>query len=141
LAPFVAINFASYDTLKVIAKQHNVCQGPWSSLLLGAGAGIIAQTACYPLDTIRRRMQLKGKNYRNTLDAMQTIARTEGVKALYKGMSANTLKVVPNNAIRFMVFEHLKASPFFQSLFVSVHIDYNDLPSAATVKKVAAERA
>lgn len=61
LAPFVAINFASYDTLKALAKQHDVLQGPWSSLLLGAGAGIIAQTACYPLDTIRRRMQLQGR--------------------------------------------------------------------------------
>lgn len=67
---------------------------------------------------------------------MRTIARTEGVKALYKGMSANTLKVVPNNAIRFMVFEHLKASPFFQSLFVSFHVDPNDLPHAAPAKNV-----
>jgi len=108
LAPFVAINFASYDTLKALAKKHDVCQGTFSSLLLGATAGIIAQTACYPLDTVRRRMQLKGRNYTSTVNALSTIARTEGVKALYKGMSANTLKVVPNNAIRFMVFEHLK---------------------------------
>jgi solute carrier family 25 phosphate transporter 23/24/25/41 len=140
LAPFVAINFASYDTLKALAKKHNVCQGPGSGLLLGAGAGIIAQTACYPLDTIRRRMQLKGRNYTSTADAMRTIVRTEGAKALYKGMSANTLKVVPNNAIRFMVFENLKASPFFQSLFVEFKVDANDLPRAVTAQGKRAVR-
>mmetsp|Transcript_73405 Transcript_73405/g.153213 ORF Transcript_73405/g.153213 Transcript_73405/m.153213 type:complete len:303 (-) Transcript_73405:130-1038(-) len=117
LGPFVAVNFASYDTIKAYAFTHGVQQGPVSSLLMGAGAGIIAQTACYPLDTIRRRMQLKGQNYNNTLHAMKTIISKEGALGLYKGMSANTLKVIPNNAIRFMVFEHLKGSAWFKSLF------------------------
>jgi len=121
LAPFVAINFASYDTLKAFVNKTGAPQNTITSLSLGAGAGIIAQTACYPLDTIRRRMQLKGQNYNNTLDAMKTIIAKEGAAGLYKGMSANTLKVIPNNAIRFMVFEHLKQSPFFRSLFVSFH--------------------
>ena len=82
---------------------------------MGATAGIIAQTACYPLDTIRRRMQVKGKNYNSTAHAISTIVRTEGARSLYRGMSANTLKVMPNNAIRFMVFDYLKQSAFFQA--------------------------
>ena len=44
------------------------------------------QTACYPLDTIRRRMQLKGKNYKSTLDAIRTIILTEGSSGLYRGI-------------------------------------------------------
>jgi len=117
LGPFVAVNFASYDTIKAWAHSQGIKQTPVSSLFMGAGAGIIAQTACYPLDTIRRRMQLKGTNYKNTLDAIKVITQKEGATGLYKGMSANTLKVIPNNAIRFMVFEYLKQSQSFKALF------------------------
>jgi solute carrier family 25 (mitochondrial phosphate transporter), member 23/24/25/41 len=61
LAPFVAINFATYDTLKSAFAAADKPPNAMRSLLLGAAAGIVAQTACYPLDTIRRRMQMKGR--------------------------------------------------------------------------------
>jgi hypothetical protein len=31
-----------------------------ANLLMGGAAGTIAATVCYPLDTIRRRMQVRG---------------------------------------------------------------------------------
>ena len=34
-------------------------QNPIANLLVGGTAGIIAASACYPLDTIRRRMQVR----------------------------------------------------------------------------------
>jgi len=79
-----------------------------TTLCLGATAGIFAQTCCYPLDTVRRRMQLKGVIYRNTLDAFRQILKKEGITGFYKGMVPNAVKVVPNNAIRFVVFDTLK---------------------------------
>jgi len=63
---------------------------------------------CYPLDTVRRRMQLKGTVYTSTSNALQTIVREEGFRALYLGMAPNALKIVPNNAIRFGVYSKLK---------------------------------
>lgn len=39
-------------------KQH-----PGANLVMGGAAGTIAATVCYPLDTIRRRMQMKGTMY------------------------------------------------------------------------------
>ena len=121
LAPFVAINFAAYDTLKARFFPDGMPQGPVYSLGMGATAGIIAQTACYPLDTVRRRMQLKGQNYKSTADAIKTIIQSEGALGMYRGISANTLKVIPNNAIRWMVFEHIKSSPYFRRLFIRLN--------------------
>lgn len=118
LSPFIAINFATMDTLKKLyfgaddsklSKKELKSRNPFSILFLGACSGIIAQTFCYPLDTVRRRMQLAGKNYASTANAFTTIVSQEGFRGFYKGMSANALKVVPNNAIRFAAFDVLKS--------------------------------
>ena len=53
-------------------------------------------------------MQVAGRNYTSTANAFTTILRTEGLGGFYKGMTANALKVVPNNAIRFAAFDTLK---------------------------------
>jgi len=116
LSPFIAINFAAFDTLKtwyygesIVSQNELKKRSPVVILGLGACAGIIAQTACYPLDTVRRRMQLAGKTYSSTLNAFATIVKQEGIGGYYKGMTANALKVVPNNAIRFAAFDTLKS--------------------------------
>lgn len=53
-------------------------------------------------------MQLKGKIYANTPMAFVTIMKEEGVVGFYRGMAPNALKVMPNNALRFAVYETLK---------------------------------
>jgi len=78
-----------------------------ATLAIGAVAGTLAQTVCYPLDTIRRRMQM-GKHYKHSLDAVIQIYRKESAMAFFKGYVPNSLKVVPNNAIRFLVYEVMK---------------------------------
>lgn len=117
LSPFIAINFASFDTLKTmyfgenskLTKKQLQERNPAVILGLGAAAGIFAQTCCYPLDTVRRRMQMAGTHYTSTINAFSTIMKQEGPTGFYKGMSANALKVVPNNAIRFAAYEILKS--------------------------------
>ena len=106
LSPFIAINFTSFDILKkTIYPDPHAKKNHFVVLGLGAVAGIFAQTCCYPLDTVRRRMQMKGKVYNGTIDAFKTIAKKEGLGGFYKGMTANAVKVIPNNAIRFLAFE------------------------------------
>ena len=108
IAPYAALNFAAYDLAKARFYGGGRPQSPASNLLLGAATGTFAATACFPLDTIRRRMQMAGKTYDGQLDAFLTIARTEGWRGFYRGWLANTLKVVPQNSIRFVSYELLK---------------------------------
>lgn len=116
LSPFIAVNFAAFDTLKSFAfgdkkmtKKELQKRNPFIILGLGALSGIIAQTVCYPLDTVRRRMQLMNRTYTSTANAFYTIATKEGFVGFYRGMVPNALKVVPNNALRFAVYEVLKS--------------------------------
>ena len=106
LGPFIGINFATYDLLNsniVIADSV-----PINSLILGGVSGFIAQSFCYPLDTIRRRMQVSGNNYSSYINACSKILHTEGTFGFYRGFLANIIKVVPNNGIRFGVFELMR---------------------------------
>ena len=53
----------------------------------------------YPLDVVRRRMQMKGISgdlfaYTSTGHAFSMIVQVEGIKGLYKGMWPNLLKVM-----------------------------------------------
>lgn len=106
LTPFVAVNFCAFDTMKTLSNRHETSD----ILVLGAASALISQTICYPLDTIRRRMQMSNSGYRNGLDAFLKILRNEGVHRLYSGLSANALKIVPNNSIRFLVYHKISES-------------------------------
>lgn len=108
IAPYAALNFATYDIVKKQYYGAGGKQSGMSNLVLGGLSGTFAASACYPLDTVRRRMQMRGKVYNNMLDALQTMWRTEGVRGFYRGWVANTLKVAPMSAIRFVSYEALK---------------------------------
>ena len=99
IIPYAGVSFATYDTLKRLTLPYYpdghvpiVIRLVW-----GACAGAAAQTASYPLDVIRRRMQLFGlsstlPHYRNTWDAAKSIIRKEGVRGLFVGLSINYIK-------------------------------------------------
>ena len=80
---------------------------PITILQMGAVSGLLAQTVCYPLDTIRRRSETYGKHYSSIGNAISTIIKKEGFAGFYKGMAANSIKIVPNNFIRFYIFEQI----------------------------------
>eukprot|EP00210_Caulerpa_lentillifera_P004134 g3940.t1 len=109
IAPYAALNFACYDLFKhYFYGGSNTKQNVFSNLLIGAVSGTFAATVCYPLDTIRRRMQMKGITYTSQLNAFVTIWKMEGHRGFYRGWSANTLKVIPQNSIRFVSYELMK---------------------------------
>ena len=112
IAPYAALNFASYDLLKHWVYGEHKKQSPITNLFIGATAGTTAASVCYPLDTVRRRMQMKGSEhmYNNQWHALKTIWAKEGLRGFYNGWAANTLKVVPQSAIRFVAYEFFKSA-------------------------------
>lgn len=115
VAPYVALNFQSYEVLRAYFTPpgENSPSGV-HKLACGALAGTIAQTFTYPLDVLRRRMQVNGLSdmlgykYRNTWHAATEIVKNEGVRGLYKGMIPNYLKVAPAIGVSFYTYELCK---------------------------------
>lgn len=86
-------------------------------LLAGGTAGLFEALCCHPLDTIKVRMQLykkssnPGQRAPGLIRTGVGIFRNEGFLALYKGLGAVVIGIVPKMAIRFSSFE------FYKSLF------------------------
>ncbi|KAF8973459.1 hypothetical protein BGZ46_009833, partial [Entomortierella lignicola] len=114
VAPYVALNFQAYEVLrKYLTPEGEIAPSIARKLLCGALAGSIAQTITYPLDVLRRRMQVTqmesvSYKYSSTWDGVKQIIRHEGVRGLYKGMVPNYLKVAPAISISFVVYEQCK---------------------------------
>jgi solute carrier family 25 phosphate transporter 23/24/25/41 len=95
VAPYVGLNFSSYELL----RQHITPPGKENvgrKLSCGALAGTISQTLTYPFDVLRRKMQTTnmsggalGYKYNGSVDALISIAKTEGLPGLYRGLWPN----------------------------------------------------
>uniref|UniRef100_A0A673GPV5 Solute carrier family 25 member 42 n=1 Tax=Sinocyclocheilus rhinocerous TaxID=307959 RepID=A0A673GPV5_9TELE len=109
--PYAGLSFFTYETLKKIHAEHTGRSHPFSyeRLAFGACAGLIGQSASYPLDVVRRRMQtagVTGHTYGSISGTMREIVTEEGViRGLYKGLSMNWVKGPIAVGISFMTFD------------------------------------
>lgn len=94
VAPYVGINFAAYEALRGVLTPPGQPNSVPRKLACGALAGSISQTLTYPMDVLRRKMQVTGMKaigvrHTGALDAMRWILKNEGVRGLYKGLWPN----------------------------------------------------
>jgi len=115
IAPYVGINFTSYEILKreTLRWQNKDELGVISKLVLGGLAGTISQTITYPLETIRRRMQMQSMGTKTATDTgliktTVNIYKKYGWTGYFKGLVPNLLKVIPVVAVNFIVYEYMK---------------------------------
>lgn len=84
----------------------------WAELTTGAVAGFVGQTVSYPLEVIRRRMQVGGvvgDGHRLTMmEVASDITRSKGYKGFFVGLGIGYVKVVPMAATSFYVYERMK---------------------------------
>ncbi|XAR71978.1 hypothetical protein NMG60_11018449 [Bertholletia excelsa] len=115
VGPNLAISFSVYDTLRSYWQSQRPDESTvLVSLACGSLSGIASSTVTFPLDLVRRRMQLEGAGGRarvyNTglFGTCGYIFKTEGLRGLYRGILPEYYKVVPSIGIAFMTYEKLK---------------------------------
>ncbi|KAI5682593.1 hypothetical protein M9H77_03821 [Catharanthus roseus] len=115
VGPSIAISFSVYESLRSVwHSQRPEDSTIIVSLACGSLSGIASSTATFPLDLVRRRMQLEGAAGRarvyNTglFGTFGQIMRNEGFRGLYRGIMPEYYKVVPSVGIVFMTYETLK---------------------------------
>jgi solute carrier family 25 protein 42 len=82
-------------------------------MLFGAISGLIGQTASYPFDVVRRRLQTAAvirpnERHLGGIATARKIIREEGITTgLYKGVTMNWLKGPVSVGVSFMTFDTL----------------------------------
>lgn len=105
---------------------------PTLRLLFGAIAGLIGQSASYPLDIVRRRMQThQGYTEIGVIGTMIKVVHEEGIRhGLYKGLSLNWVKGPIAVGISFTSFDLI--SNTIRTLIVVEPYITNGAAAAAT---------
>ncbi|KKA26353.1 hypothetical protein TD95_003840 [Thielaviopsis punctulata] len=120
VVPARSIHFYTYGNGKRLISEHlnHGREAAWVHLSAAALAGVATATATNPIWMIKTRLQLdkdtatqKGsvslRRYRNALDCAAQVLRTEGIGAMYKGMSASYLGVA-ESTLQWMLYEEMK---------------------------------
>lgn len=133
MIPYAGVSFFTHDVAQEFCREHL----PWTlksnqsrglpdkngdysrpelrtvaELACGGIAGAISQTAAYPLEVLRRKMQVAGALNPEVFVGMWETARrlyiAKGVRGFFVGLSIGYLKVTPMGAIAFTVYERMK---------------------------------
>ncbi|XP_065052685.1 mitochondrial glutamate carrier 1-like [Rhopilema esculentum] len=110
-----------------------------AKLLNGAIAGSVGTACIFPLDLAKTRLQDQRtvakagsqqvkKLYKNVFHCIYVVARTEGIRGLYKGLGVNILLVNPEKAIKLAVNDQTRV--FFGGRTSFLPLQYEMLAGA-----------
>ena len=122
VVPYMGFFFAVYETLRPVISPLNLPFGTGDATA-GVVASVLAKTGVFPLDVIRKRLQVQGptrtrfvpgRGYRAVADYTglsvwgtgRVIVRREGWGGLYRGLAIGLVKSAPASAITMWTYEH-----------------------------------
>jgi hypothetical protein len=105
--PAMALTFYFYEALQeALAGALPPALAPARSLLAGGLGGGAAKLLTYPLDTVKKRMQVLPERYPSALRALRAIAGSaEGPAGLFKGLAPALAKAAASSALGFGCYE------------------------------------
>ncbi|XP_040187744.1 mitochondrial thiamine pyrophosphate carrier [Rana temporaria] len=118
--PYAGLQFSSYNLLQRVwnapSPPDHDRRGNLKNLLCGSGAGVISKTATYPLDLLKKRLQVGGfeqaraafgevRTYRGLRDCVCRIYMEEGLRGFFKGLSPSLLKAAVSTGLTFFCYE------------------------------------
>ncbi|KAJ4985586.1 mitochondrial carrier protein [Stagonosporopsis vannaccii] len=111
LAPYTVKPNTGREETATTSQKPAQLRG-WAELTTGGIAGFVSQTVSYPLEVIRRRMQVGGvvgDGHRLSIaEVAKRIYLERGWRGYFVGLTIGYVKVVPMVATSFFVYERAK---------------------------------
>lgn len=130
MLPYAGMSFLTHDTVSDLLRHPSIAQHTtlkpkkshppgkpaplrsWAELTSGGIAGLISQTSSYPLEVIRRRMQVGGAvgdgRRLRIRETAAMIFRERGFQGFFVGLTIGYVKVIPLAAVSFYTYERMK---------------------------------
>lgn len=130
MLPYAGMSFLTHDTATDLLRHPSIAQyttlpkksnhpdgkpaalQSWAELTAGGIAGLISQTSSYPLEVIRRRMQVGGAvgdgRRLRIGETASMIFREGGFRGFFVGLTIGYVKVIPLAAVSFYTYERMK---------------------------------
>ncbi|XP_026995366.1 mitochondrial uncoupling protein 2-like [Tachysurus fulvidraco] len=111
---FASVRIGLYDSMKQFYTRGSENAGILSRLLAGCTTGAMAVLFAQPTDVVKVRFQAQArlsdgaKRYNGTIDAYRTIARTEGIRGLWKGVIPNITRNAIVNCAELVTYDIIK---------------------------------
>lgn len=108
IIPEAAITYGMFDLLKRTYSRFSEGRDPGvvESLSIGVFSSFMGQVVAYPLETVSRRLQVQGG--RSFWTAVSSVIAEGGPVALYRGIGAACLRVVPMAIVSFGTYETVR---------------------------------
>lgn len=117
MVPAAAVKFYTYGNCKRLYPEL-LGRKPDDTLvhaLSAATAGLVTGTATNPIWFVKTRLQLDKaqatgtRQYRNSIDVVRQVLRKEGIRGLYRGLSASYLGAI-ETTLHLASYERFKGS-------------------------------
>lgn len=113
MIPYAGVSFLCWGYLRSQllspSKAGHKTPTPIADLAIGALSGAVAQTASYPFEVVRRRMQVGGltrpDRWLRWGETVEAIWHVRGWRGFYVGLSIGYMKVIPMTAVSFTVWQ------------------------------------
>ncbi|KAL2270145.1 hypothetical protein VTJ83DRAFT_2329 [Remersonia thermophila] len=117
IIPYMGFFFAAYETLRPVLSDCWALPFSSGAAVAGTIASVAAKTGTFPLDLVRKRIQVQGPTRRRyvhknipeyaggTVQVLRTILRNEGVRGLYRGLTVSLIKAAPSSAVTMWTYE------------------------------------
>ncbi|XP_064609881.1 mitochondrial thiamine pyrophosphate carrier-like isoform X2 [Liolophura sinensis] len=123
VAPQMGLQFGSYALFtatwkNTFGRSTSNRPGAVESMICGSGAGVASKLVVYPMDLVKKRLQVQGfeaarvsfgevRSYRGMVHCLLMTLREEGLKGIYKGLTPSLLKAATVAGVHLSVYEQV----------------------------------
>ncbi|WEW58651.1 mitochondrial thiamine pyrophosphate transporter [Emydomyces testavorans] len=117
IVPYMGLFFATYESVRVPIAELSLPFGSGDAAA-GVVASVLAKTGVFPLDLVRKRLQVQGPTraryihqnipeYDGVWSTIKLILRDSGVRGLYRGLTVSLIKAAPASAVTMWTYERV----------------------------------
>lgn len=105
------VHFVLYEAIKAELINHRTHDNTKHSrdflefMMAGAASKTVASCVAYPHEVARTRLREEGSKYKTFWQTLSLVFKEEGIKGVYRGLSTQLIRQIPNTAIVMATYE------------------------------------